>query len=184
MDELTINITWEYFLGIITAILALMISTFCGILTVAWKGSARFTALETSMQWVKDILKELKISSDNESADAFGSHSPINLNKKGETWLTESGLNTYIDSHKSDLMSQCEAQRSTNPYEVQKYIFNFFDELQFDPAFDSKLKQFAFEKGTTVNILRRVGAIYFRNLCIAEFGMKAEDIDAHDPEKK
>ena len=34
-----------------------------------------------------------------------------------------------------------------------------------------------------MNIMRRIAAIYFRNLCLNEFGMKTEDIDIHDPEK-
>jgi hypothetical protein len=48
---LTINIGWEWALGII-GILILM----------AWNGSARFTALETSMEWVKATLNELRIA--------------------------------------------------------------------------------------------------------------------------
>jgi len=45
---LNINIGWEWALGIV-GVLILM----------AWNGSARFTALETSMEWVKRTLSEL-----------------------------------------------------------------------------------------------------------------------------
>ena len=51
---LTINIGWEWALGIL-GLLILM----------AWNGSARFTALETSMEWVKRTLNDLKIAIEN-----------------------------------------------------------------------------------------------------------------------
>ena len=169
---LVINIDWPYFLGIVGALIV-----------GAWYTSARFTALETSMQWVKETLNELKIGSDNASKPAFGSHSPVSLNELGKAWLTESGLKTYIDSHKKELIDISEEKRDTNPYEVQKHLFKIFDTLTLEPTFDDKLKKFAFEKGTTMGVLRRIGAIYFRDICIGEFGMSREDIDKHDPEK-
>ncbi len=119
MNEVAINISWEYFLGIMGALLG-----------IAWYSNGRFTKLETSMGWVKEMLKELKTASDNETAKAFESSSPVNLNQKGEKWLTEA---------------------------------------------------FAFAQGTTMNIMRRVAAIHFRNLCLTAFGMKTEDIDQHEP---
>lgn len=172
-QKMTIIIDGPYFIGI-----------FAGFVTIAWYTSARFTALETSMQWVKDILNDLKIGSDNAARPAFGSHSPVSLNELGEAWLTESGLKDYIDSHKADLMKICEEKRDTNPYEVQKHIFKSFDNLVLETNFDDNLKKFAFDKETTMGILRRIGAIYFRNVCLVEFGMSKEDIDKHDPDKK
>jgi hypothetical protein len=172
MDGITIHIGWEYFLGIIAALLG-----------VAWYTNGRFTALETSMQWVRDILSDLKTASDNVITPAFGSRSPVNLNATGEEWLVDSGLKDYLDTHKDELIEMCEEKRDTNPYEVQKHIFRVFDTLVFEDNFEDELKKFAFEKGATMNIVRRVGAIYFRNLCLAKFGMNKDDIDRHDPEK-
>ncbi len=172
MDGLTIHIGWEWFLGIMGSLIL-----------IAWYSNGRFTALETSMQWVKDTLNELKISSDNSPTPAFGSHSPINLNQLGKEWLVESGLEKYIDSHKDELMKICEEKRGTNPYEVQKHIFRSFDTLTLEPTLEDKLQKFAFEKGTTMAVIRRIGAIYFRNLCLDSFGMNKKDIDKHDPTK-
>jgi hypothetical protein len=56
---LTINIGWEWALGII-GLLILM----------AWKGSARFTTLEISMEWVKRTLNELKIAFESRQSPA------------------------------------------------------------------------------------------------------------------
>jgi hypothetical protein len=136
------------------------------------------------MEWVKEILRDLKVTADNVANPAFGSKSPVNLNPTGEKWLIESGLKEYLDIHKTDLIKTCEEKKATNPYEVQEYIFKLFDTLKFESSFDDKLKKFAFEKGSTMNIVRRVGAIYFRNVCLSEFGMDREDIDKHDPENR
>lgn len=168
-----IHISWEYFLGIMA-----------GLVAVAWYSNGRFTALETSMTWVKEKLGELKLANDNAQNPAFGAKSPVNLNATGEKWIEESGLKEYIDKNREYFLGICKDKKETNPYEVQDYIFKLFDELKFDPAFEDKLKKFAFEKGTTMGILRRIGGIYLRNLCLESFGMSKDDIDKHSPESK
>lgn len=54
MEGISIYIGWEYFLGILSALIAM-----------AWYSSGRFTALETSMDWVKNMLLELKNAIDD-----------------------------------------------------------------------------------------------------------------------
>ena len=168
-----IHIGWEYFLGIMG-----------GLIFIAYYSGSSFTALETYMKWVKDTLHDLKVASDNASNPAFSAHSPVNLNVTGESWLAESGLKEYLDNHKNEIVKMCECKKETNPYEVQNHIFRIFDTLDFETSLDDKLKQFAFDKGISMSVLRRVGAIYFRNLCLENFGMKKEDIDKHDPLKQ
>lgn len=172
-NEILINIDWKWLLGI-----------FGTLIVIAWYANGRFTKLETSMDWVKEILHDLKVTSDNAIKPVFTSKSPVNLNQTGEAWLIESGLKDYIDGHKEELMKDCEGKKVTNPYEVQIHVFRMFDNYKFDDVFDDKLKKFAFEKGSTMSIVRRVAGIYFRNLCLEKFGMNKEDIDKHDPEKK
>jgi len=58
---LTIQISWEYALGIIGAIIA-------GSASIAWYASGRLTALEISMDWVKRTLIELKVAIENANA--------------------------------------------------------------------------------------------------------------------
>lgn len=57
MEGITIHIGWEYFLGILSALIAM-----------AWYSNGRFTALETSMDWVKNMLLDLKKSIDDANA--------------------------------------------------------------------------------------------------------------------
>ena len=174
MDTLSINISWEWALGIIITISGSLIM-------IAWNTGSRFTALETSMEWVKGILKEVKLASDNAATPAFAAHSPINLNALGDKFLNESGLKNYIDTNKDFLLNQCRDHGVENPYEVQQHAFKLMDGYKFDEAFYQNLQKFAFEKGTTIDVLRRVGGIYLRNVCLDSLGMNRADIDKHTP---
>jgi hypothetical protein len=51
MANLIINVNWEYFLGILGTLIAL-----------AYYANGRFTKLETSVEWLKDAMRELKIN--------------------------------------------------------------------------------------------------------------------------
>jgi hypothetical protein len=48
MNELSIHIGWEYFLGVIGTLIG-----------IAYYTNGRLTKLETSMDWVKDALSRL-----------------------------------------------------------------------------------------------------------------------------
>ena len=136
------------------------------------------------MDWVKDALKELKINGNNEKDPFFAAHSPVSLTEKGTEILNKSGLKKYIDAHKKDLLVVCDGKEKTNPYEVQEHVFKIFSSKNiFSSEFYDKLKQFAFNKGTDIEIVKRIGAIYFRDICLSEFKMNGEDIDKHKPER-
>jgi hypothetical protein len=53
MHGLVINIDWEYFLGLVGAIVG-----------IAYYANGRFTKVETSLEWLKDAVRELQIKSD------------------------------------------------------------------------------------------------------------------------
>lgn len=155
MNGLAIHINWEYFLGIMGALIV-----------GAWYANGRFTTLETSMRWVQDVLKELRLSSSGIAAPAFDLHSPIGLSALGVRYLNESGFRKYIDAHQPELYSLYRMEDSANPYELQQHIFKAFNDMRLESAFEDSLKRFAFEKGITTDVLRRIGAIYFRDLCL------------------
>lgn len=170
MQELIIKIDWVYFLGIIGTLIFL-----------AYYSGSRFSVLETDMKWVKDKLNDIKINTENQMVGAFARQSPVSLTDVGKKVLEESDLKKWIDEHKDTLMLDCNGKKDTNPYEVQEYIFKYFDTLDFGDTFGNTLKQNAFAKGYSMSMLRRVGAIYFRDICLNDFQMKVEDIDKHTP---
>jgi hypothetical protein len=154
MNGIVINISWEYFLGIIGTLMGL-----------AWYASGRFTRLETSVAWLTEVVQALKISSENTTAKLFNSGSPVALTHAGLRVLKTSGLKTYIDSHRDELTAGC--RRGVSPYDVQACAFRLFQDLPFDESFAQHLNQFAFAHGVSTDLLRRVGAIYFRDVTSA-----------------
>jgi len=48
MDAIVITISWEYFLGLLGALIA-----------VAYYSNGRFTAVETDIGWLKEMISEL-----------------------------------------------------------------------------------------------------------------------------
>jgi hypothetical protein len=54
MDSLVINISWEYFLGIMG-----------GLIAIAYYTNGPFTALETTDAWLKELLTDLLLNAEN-----------------------------------------------------------------------------------------------------------------------
>lgn len=61
MEAITFHVGWEYFIGIFSALIA-----------GAWYANRRFTALEMSMDRIKNMLLELKKAIVDTNAKASG----------------------------------------------------------------------------------------------------------------
>ena len=153
MYGLVIYINWEYFLGVIGTLIG-----------IAYYANGRFTRLETSVEWLTEALRALKIASENSSAKLFSTRSPISLTRTGYQILNRSGLKSYIDIHRQRLATRCQRVSLSDPYEAQCRAFRLFADLAFEKPFERQLNEFAFANGMTNDILRRIGAIYFRDI--------------------
>jgi hypothetical protein len=152
---LTINIGWEFFLGIFGTLIAL-----------AYYANGRFTRVETNFDWLADAVRNLTIKTENLSARAFDVGSPISLTATGEQLLRDSGLKSYIDRHRDELTSQLRAN-AFDLYTVQEGAFRLFDRISLDDSFARHLNKFAYRNGASTDLLRRVGAIYLRDIAVA-----------------
>jgi hypothetical protein len=155
MEGVIIYISWEYFLGILGALIGL-----------AYYANGRFTKLETTVDWLKETLRGLKIGSENGTLKLFEAGSPISLTETGQRILYESGIATYIDIHKTELLKRCNTRSISNPYEFQANVFGMFADLEFNEGTDEQIKRFAFHNGMSVDLIRRAGAIYFRDIIV------------------
>ena len=153
MNGLVIYINWEYFLGVIGTLIG-----------ISYYANGRLTRLETSVEWLKEILRGLKINSENGAPRLFDASSPISLTRAGLGILKRSGLKSYIDAHREELVGRCHAKTLSDPYKLQSCAFRLFADLAFDESFAQHLNEFAFANGMSADLLRRVGAIYFRDL--------------------
>lgn len=152
MNTIVVNITWEYFLGLIGTLIAL-----------AYYANGRFTRLETSVEWLTETFRGLKIASENSAAKLFETASPISLTQRGERILRLSGLKSYIDDHAEQLSKLLQGDHTSDLYEAQNRAFQLFATLKLDRSFERRLNAFAFSNGVSTDLLRRVGAIYFRD---------------------
>ena len=121
---LTININWEYFLGIIGSLIAL-----------AYYANGRLTRIETNFEWLADAVRDLTIRAENVSAKAFDVRSPISLTSTGEQLLRDSGLKSYIDRRRDDLTAQLQAMAPLDLYTVQESAIRLFHRVALDAAF-------------------------------------------------
>lgn len=153
MNNVIININWEYFLGLVGTLIA-----------IAYYANGRFTRLETSVEWLTETFRGLKIASENSSAKLFGIGSPVSLTREGEHVLSLSGLKSYIDTHEEQLIAQCQRDPSSDRYEIQSFAFRILSDWKFERPFEHRINEFAFANGMSPDLLRRVGAIYLRDL--------------------
>ena len=163
MDGLIIKIDWVYFLGIIGSLIA-----------IAWYSSGRFSRSEVLLETLDKRLTNIE----GRFSGTFQSQSPISLTVKGKSLLDGSGLNSYIDKKKDNFYEKCKLKKNLKTaYDVQETAFDCLDNIVFDPEFELKLKEFAFQNGVDVGLLRRIGGIYLRNLLLEELGMKEKDLE-------
>jgi hypothetical protein len=152
MGTIVINIDWQYFLGIIGALIA-----------VGYYAQGRLTAVETDVTWLKEAVGELTIRAENARAKLFKSNSPVSLTPAGYVALKGSGLRSYIDANRRTLLNRVHRVR-TDPYGLQQQSFKILAELPFEDAVSSHLNTFAFSHDISIALLRRVGAIYLRDI--------------------
>jgi hypothetical protein len=151
MTDLTINISWKFFLGIVGSTMGL-----------AYYASGRFSRLKSDV--LSDAVRDLTIRTENISTKLFAASSPVSLTLAGQRHLEESGLRSYIDRRKDVLIGEIRAIPRFHLYRVQDAAFHLFNHVRFDDSFDRRLRKFAFESGISVDLLRRLGAIYLRDL--------------------
>lgn len=160
MNGLIIYINWEYFIGVLGTLIA-----------IAYYGSGRFTRIETSIEWLMDAVRGLKINSENSATKLFDAGSPISLTRSGLRMLRESGLQSYVEAHKDSLITRCKHGPVSDHYKLQSCAFRLFTDLKLEEHFERHLNEFAFANGITIDLLRRVGAIYFRDLAASSMAV-------------
>jgi hypothetical protein len=156
MDAIVINISWEYFLGVTGSLIVL-----------AYYANGRFTALETDVGWLKEMLSELSIRAENATAKLFKNGSPVSLTSTGYHVLARCGLRSFVDAHRRTLLDAVNAESLSDRYEIQRRAFSLMAELTLDDAVARHLTSFAFSNGMSTTILRRAAAIYLRDLAVA-----------------
>src|SRR2546426_4535537 len=121
---LTINISWEFFIGILGTLIAL-----------TYYANGRLTRLETNFDWLADAVRDLTIKVENVSAKAFEIGSPISLTATGEPLLRDSGLKYDIDYNKDELTRRLCPRMPIGLYNSQRNSVALVDpNCPYDPV--------------------------------------------------
>ncbi len=96
------------------------------------------------------------------------SYSPIALTPEGAKLLQSSGLKQYIEEYQNRMLEFCNENLDMDTaYDIQESVFYYFEhELIFEEAFENQLKEYAYAHGVSTEVIRRLGAIYFRDICL------------------
>lgn len=162
-----INIGIYEFIGIIFVVSGSLI-------TIAWWSGGKFTELGIKIDGLDTRLTNIE----GKSSGLIISKSPVGLTENGNKVLVDSGLKEYIDNKKEELLNACSIDHKFGTaYDVQVATFSYFEKIAFDLDFENKLKNYSFENGLDIDVLRRIGGIYFRDICLNKMKMDAKDID-------
>ena len=149
-----------------TEVISLIVAIAGTLISIAWFASGRFVRLETLVESLDRRLTNLE----GNAANVFSHNSPISLTEEGKELLEGSGLKEFVDDSKTDLsrMISDDLTEIETAYDVQEAAFEFFDNMQFDFEFEKSLKEYAYESGNSMHVLRRVAGIYFRDVLLQE----------------
>jgi hypothetical protein len=86
------------------------------------------------------------------------------LTPAGHELLEQSGLKSYIDCRQEPLVSRLPRNAPFDLYALQTASFRLVGRISFHQAFARRLNKFAFEHGVSTDLLRRIGAIYLRDI--------------------
>jgi hypothetical protein len=156
MDVLVMHLSWEYFLGVMGALIG-----------IAYYTNGRFTGLETDVGLLKDTIGELAINAENVTAKVFKKGSSVSLTATGYHVLKRSGLRSYIDTKRTKLLATLNPAKQSDPYAIERRSFRLLAELPLDGAVGRHLDSFGFNNGISTTLLRRVGAIYLRDIAVS-----------------
>jgi hypothetical protein len=92
------------------------------------------------------VLRELTIKAGNISAKLFEAESPVSLTRAGRRLLEESGLKSYIDLRRRDLVSQLQRGTSFDLYGIPDAAFQYLGRLRFEEWLRTTIEEVCFRK--------------------------------------
>ncbi len=112
------------------------------------------------------------------------SDSPIKLTEVGKQILRDSGIKEAADNNASQLLETIRAENLDTAWDIQESMRKIFQTFDFGADLVRRIKDYSFHSGKwgLYDILD-VGAIYFRDIALKEFGYEVKDIDDSDPAK-
>ena len=125
----------------------------------------------------KFAVVESRVSDLWEAKLSFTS-SPRQLNEIGNRILTESGINTIIESKQNDLLRIVKEKNPSTAYDAERIILDTVMKIpELYPNLVNNLKEGAFRVGKDIDTLLFVGGLHLRNRIFETLGFSLTDLD-------
>lgn len=161
---------------LIIAIFVFFISLF----GLVWKGKSEIAqAIKESIGDFKDRFISMESKMEVLWKDELApSHSPRQLNERGNTILIQSGIKEIVDEKKTKLFELVKTQEPKSPYDAEAAIADVMKNLpEHCPDIVEKLKDGAFKTGSNIESILFVGSVYLRNEIFSDLGFSLTDLD-------
>lgn len=145
-----------------------LLSMIATVVAGTWYAAYRLGRVETRMVMLETrmVTLETRVSVlDGRVDNLYAGQSPIALSPKGLEILEKSGLKRWIDKNSKNLLGQVKTP-TENLYDIQAAAFALFDSISFPQELEAQLKNAAFQGGTNMDNVRRIGGIYFCDICL------------------
>lgn len=134
------------------------------------KLSKQFLAISTQLAKLEGGLERDRVQN-----PYIQSKSPLALTDRGKALLIDSHGKDYIDLKKTEFLEEIKLETPKTAYDVQELSKRLIEKRTSLDEFNT-IKEFAYKKGITLDLILEVLGIYLRDILLIELGFKIEDI--------
>lgn len=155
-----------------------MCAFFFALFAIIWKGKDEIAkAIKTEFGDIKERFAVLEDRMKILWKDEFApTNSPRQLNDRGTSILTGSGIKEIIDAKQNEFLTLVRSQNIDNPYDAERYVLKIVSDLK-TPELINQLKTGMYNTGSDIDTVLFVGGIYLRDLLFPELGFAITDLD-------
>jgi len=111
---------------------------------------------------------------DRATNEYIKSKSPLSLTDKGKALLIDSTGKDYIDLKHAKFLKEIKSKNPKTPYDVQELSKDIISARTSLDEFND-IKDFAFSKGISINVILEVLGIYLRDLLLKDLKMSTKN---------
>lgn len=152
MNELVFRIDWRYFLGIMG-----------GLILLAWRTNGRFTALETSMTWVREIVSTIWKKRASEGVGEPGS--PYQPTEQGDKMLYGTGMDKIINARWPQIEALIKAEKDAGrdtALDIERVALSYLEKAVYEEDF-KPIREYVSENPVHgIDVFALIGSWYVR----------------------
>lgn len=111
-------------------------------------------------------------------------HSPRQLSTEGIRIFESSGIKPIVEQYFDEIVEKVKERKPENAYQAEKAILDVVNGLIGEDDVKNFVEKGAFNSGSTVEIVLFVAGIFIRDKVLSEIGLRPEQIDQYNSDKK